>query len=121
MKNIIHIIFLLSLLSSCNMSDKYEKLPYGYEANFEGGRQNRLLRNNELVIDSGLVDCKYKNDYLLVSVDTTYSMNLEKISKKNLKYFVQDFKKDTTIKQISYSDLQKIIKEKSLEDIDITK
>lgn len=121
MKNIIFITFILCILFSCNMSDKYEKLPSGYEVNFEGGSQNRLLRDNELIIDSGLVDCKFKNDYLLVSVDTTYSMNPEKINKENLKYFMQNFKKDKNLKKISYTDLQKIIKEKSLEDIDITK
>ncbi len=121
MRNIIITVFTLFIVSSCNMSDKYEKLPSGYEVSFEGGSQNRLLKDNELIIDSGLVDCKFKNDYLLVSVDTTYSMNPEKINKKNLKYFIQDLKKDNVLKQISYSDLQQMIKEKSLEEIDITK
>ncbi|KFF08096.1 hypothetical protein [Chryseobacterium luteum] len=121
MKKIIIIAISVSIIYSCNNSDRIEKLPSGYEVFYEGGSQNRLLKDNELIIDSGLVECKFKNDYLLVSVDTTYSMNPEKINKKNLKYFIQDFKKDNTIKRISYIDLQNIIKEKSLEEIDITK
>ena len=53
-------------------------------------RQYITLKNNELIIDSGLVECKFKNDYLLISVDTTYSMNPEKVSKKKLKYFIEN-------------------------------
>lgn len=109
------------ILYSCNFSDKAEKLPAGYEVLYEGGNQNRLLKNNDLIIDSGLVDCKLKNNYLLISIDTTYSMTPDKINKKNLKYFVQNIKQDSTIKNVSYDGMQKIIKEKSLEDIDITK
>ncbi|MCQ9639359.1 hypothetical protein MP478_08125 [Chryseobacterium sp. WG14] len=121
MRNKIFIVITFFIIFSCNISDTYEKLPFGgYEIDFEGGSQNRLLKNNELIIDSGLVDCKYNDAYMLVSVDTTYSMKPEKKDKKNLKYFIQDLKKDTIIKKISYKDLQKIIKEKSLKDIDIT-
>ena len=110
------------LMYSCNMSDNYEKLPFGgYEVDFEGGKQNRMMKNNKMIIDSGLVDCKYNNDYMFVSVDTTYSNYPNKVKKNNLKYFVQNLKTDTIIKKISYTDLQKIIKEKSLHDIDITK
>ncbi|UMQ44024.1 hypothetical protein MKS83_10035 [Chryseobacterium sp. Y16C] len=121
MKNIIVVVITFFILYSCNNSDKVEKLPSGYEVFYEGGSQNRLLKDNELIIDSGLVECKFKNNYLLVSVDTTYSMNPEKLNKKNLKYFIQDIKTDNTIRKISYKDLQAIIKEKSLSDIDITK
>ncbi|MCG7281610.1 hypothetical protein MHJ94_09935 [Chryseobacterium taklimakanense] len=109
------------------MSDNIEKLPAGYEYIHEGGNQNRIYRydkNNysSFGIDSGVVDVKYNDNYLLVSVDTTYSMNPEKTDKKNLKYFIHDLKKDTIIKKISFIDLQKRIKkDKSLEDIDITK
>ena len=123
------IFFVLSLgiLISCNMSDNIEKIPAGYEYIHEGGNQNRIYRydkNNfsSFGIDSGVVDVKYNDNYLLVSVDTTYSMNPEKTDKKNLKYFIHDLKKDTIIKKISFIDLQKRIKkDKSLEDIDITK
>jgi len=110
------------MMYSCNMSDNYEKLPFGgYEIDYEGGSQNRLLKKNKLIIDSGLVECKYNNAYMLISVDTTYSMSPKEKDKKNLKYFIQNLKKDTIIKEISYTDLQKIIKEKSLKDIDVTK
>ncbi|MBB6369654.1 hypothetical protein [Chryseobacterium shigense] len=120
MKNILR-LFVLTVVCSCNM-DNYAKLPFGgYGVDFEGGKNNRMMKNNMMIIDSGLVDCKYNDVYMLVSVDTTYSMNPHKVNKKNLKYFIQDLKKDTIIKKISYSDLQKIIKQKSLEEIDITK
>jgi len=103
------------------MSDSYQKLPFGgYEVNFEGGSNNRLIKNNEMLIDSGLVDCKYNERYLLISVDTTYSMEPRKLTKSSLQYFFQDIKNDTIIKIITYSELKKIIKEKSLDDIDIT-
>lgn len=106
---------------SCNM-DNYEKLPFGgYEVQYEGGHNNRLLKNNELIIEKGLLDCKYNDDYMLVSVDTTYSMKPQEIKKSHLKYFIQNLKKDTIIKRICYRNLQKLIKERSLEDIDITK
>lgn len=126
MKNIFFVLS-LGILISCNMSDNIEKLPAGYEYIHEGGNQNRIYRNDKnnyssFGIDSGVVDVKYNDNYLLVSVDTTYSTNPEKTDKKNLKYFIHDLKKDTIIKKISFIDLEKRIKkDKSLEDIDITK
>jgi hypothetical protein len=122
MRNILKLVA-LGVMYSCNMSDNYEKLPFGgYEVDFEGGKNNRMSKNNIMIIDSGVVDCKYNDDYLLISVDTTYSMSPEKVDKKYLKYLIQNIKKDTVLKKISFNDLQKLIKEeKSLEDIDITK
>lgn len=121
MKKTITIIIILLFFISCNMSDSYQQLPFGgYEVNFEGGSNNRLMKNNEMLIDSGLVDCKYNKKYLLISVDTTYSMEPKKVIKSKLQYFLQDIKNDTIIKKIAYSELKKIIKEKSLQDIDIT-
>ncbi|GEN77360.1 hypothetical protein CHA01nite_31000 [Chryseobacterium hagamense] len=97
-------------------------MPLGYEFIFEGGNQNRLLKDNNLVIDSGLVDCKYNKYYIVVSVDTTFSDNPQKMPKSRLKYLIQNIKKDTVLNKISFSDLQKLIKrDKSLQDIDITK
>lgn len=119
-KNFFYISIITITINSCNNSDKIEKLPAGYEVFYEGGGQNRLLKNNMLVIDSGLVECKYKNDFLLVSVDTTFSMVPKKVDKRILKYFIQNLKKDSSLKKISYKDLQRIIMIKSLEDINIT-
>lgn len=119
--------FCVSLLISCNMSDNIEKLPAGYEFIYEGGNQNGIYRYDKdnyskFAIDSGVVDARYNDNYLLISVDTTYSMNPEKIDKKNLKYFIHNLKRDTIIKKISFKDLQKLIKEdKTLEEINITK
>lgn len=72
-------------------------------------------------IASGLVDCKYNDNFMLISVDTSYSMTPKSVEKHKLQYFIQDLKNHTIIKKTSYVDLQKVIKEKSLEDIDITK
>ncbi|WP_146943061.1 hypothetical protein [Chryseobacterium hagamense] len=116
------LIIVIFLLISCNNSDFTEKMPLGYEFIFEGGNQNRLLKDNNLVIDSGLVDCKYNKYYIVVSVDTTFSDNPQKMPKSRLKYLIQNIKKDTVLNKISFSDLQKLIKrDKSLQDIDITK
>ncbi|MCT1524385.1 hypothetical protein [Sphingobacterium hotanense] len=47
-----------------NISYHYEKLPFGgYEFGFEGGNQNRMFKNQESLIDSELVDCKYISVY----------------------------------------------------------
>ncbi|QBO58398.1 hypothetical protein [Chryseobacterium salivictor] len=121
MKIIFFTVLLGLLLLSCNVSDSVEKLPEGYEFVYEGGNQNRLIKNHKLIIDSGVVECKYSDDYLLVSVDTTYSMNPENVDKRNLKYLFQNFKKDTAIHSISYNSLKLMIKDKSLENIDITR
>ena len=110
------------MLSCCNMSDYYEKLPFGgYEVDYEGGGMNRMTKNHKMIIDSGLVDCKYNDYYMFVSVDTTNSAMPKKVPKSNLKYFMQNLKTDTIIKAISYEDLKRLIKDKSLDDIDITK
>jgi len=43
-----------------NISYHYEKLTFGgCEVGFEGGNQNRMLKNQESLIDSGLVDGKF--------------------------------------------------------------
>lgn len=105
------------------MSDNTEKLPAGYEFIYEGGNQNRIYRydsNNysTFAIDSGVVDAQYNDNYILISVDPSYSMNPETIDKKNLKYFIHDLKKNTIVKKISFTDLQKMLKEdKSLNDL----
>jgi hypothetical protein len=125
MKKIIY-LFLLFFLFGCNISDYREQLPNKYEFWFEGGSNNRLAQGNmnegyELVIDSGVVDCSYNDDYLLVSIDTTYSMYPEKVEKSKLQYLIQDLKKDSILRDISYEDLKKLISEKSLQKIDISK
>ena len=54
-----------------NIGDHCEELPFGaYEIGFEGGNKNRMLKNQESLIDSGLVDYKYINDYLKMIIIT---------------------------------------------------
>lgn len=120
MKKTLFISMTQLLLYSCNMSDSVEELPQGYKAIYEGGNQNRLIKNNKFFIDSGMVDVKYNDTYLLVSVDTTYSMNPNSVNKRNLKYFIQDLKQDTILRGISYQKLQHIIEKEALSDLDIT-
>lgn len=80
-----------------------------------------MLKSHKPLIGSGLVECKYNDDYMFVSVDTTNSMAPEKVMKSNLKYFIQNLKTDTIIKAISYEDLKRLITDKSLDVIGVTK
>lgn len=115
------IVAILFLNIGCNGSDKLEKLPFDYEFIIEGGNQNRVMRNNSTIIDSGLVDYKYSNNYIVFSVDTTYSMNPKKIDKNELVYYFHDLKRDTLFEKISYKEFKKIVDEISLKELDISK
>ncbi|UZT99391.1 hypothetical protein ODZ84_07460 [Chryseobacterium fluminis] len=126
MKKYILIIFLalLSLFivaANGNFSDFREKGPSGYVFIFEGSKQNAIMRNNELVIDSGAVDFKYNKNYVVFSVDTTYSMKPQEINKSQLKYYLFDVKTNVLKENIKFDEFKTLVKEKSLEDIDITK
>lgn len=121
MKKLVMTIIFVIICQSCNLSDSVEKLPNGYEFIYEGGNQNRLIKNNKLIIDSGVLECKYNERFIIISVDTTYSMSPQNLNKNELQYFIQDLKTDTIIKKISYKNLKKRIKENSLENLDITK
>ena len=121
MRKLTFILLAILITYSCNMSDSAEKLPGGYLFIYEGGNQNRLIKNHHSVIDSGIVECKYKSHFLLVSLDTTYSRTPEQIEKRNLKYFAHNLSKDTIIQEISYENFQSLIKANSLETVDISK
>jgi|GEM_PF-1256043 len=130
MKKYILIIFLaiLSLFivfvivtANGNFSDFMEKGPSGYAFIFEGGKQNAIMRNNKLVIDSGAVDFKYNKNYVVFSVDTTYSMKPQERNKSQLKYYLFDVKTNVLKENIKFDEFKMLVKEKSLEDIDITK
>ncbi|WP_326981919.1 hypothetical protein VUJ46_17030 [Chryseobacterium sp. MYb264] len=111
--------FLISI--NYNLSDFTEEGSANYSFVFEGGNQNRIMKDNELIVDSGAVDFKYNDNYVAFSVDTTYSNKPQEISKSNLKYYLYDIKKDILNKEINIYEFRNLIKEKSLEDIDITK
>jgi len=130
MKKYILIIFLaiLSLFivfvivtANGNFSDFREKGPSGYVFIFEGGKQNAIMRNNKLVIDSGAVDFKYNKNYVVFSVDTTCSMKPQEINKSQLKYYLFEVKTNVLKENIKFDEFKTLVKEKSLEDIDITK
>ncbi|WP_172284393.1 hypothetical protein [Chryseobacterium sp. LAM-KRS1] len=114
------IIFLI-VTTNYNFSDFTEKGPSGYVFIFEGGKQNSIMKDDKLIIDSGAVDFKYNNNYITFSVDTTYSMKPQEVSKSKLAYYLYDVKKNVLNKEIGFDELKNLIKEKSLEDIDITK
>lgn len=103
------------LCISCNFSDSAENAPMGYIFIIEGGNQNRVIKNDELIIDSGLVEYKYSDKYIIFSVDTTYSMNPKKIRKDSLLYYLHDVEKDEFLKRLSYGKLKKIVKERGLD------
>lgn len=115
------IIGFFIIIINYNFSDFEEKGPSNYSYIFEGGNQNRVMKDNKLIIDSGAVDFKYNDNYVVFSVDTTYSLQPNEISKLNLKYYIYDVKKNLLIKNIDFIKFQKLIHEKSLEEIDITK
>lgn len=126
MKKYILIIFLalLSLFivaTNGNFSDFREKGPSGYVFIFEGGKQNAIMRNNELVIDSGAVDFKYNKNYVVFSVDTTYSIKPQEINKSQLKYYLFEVKTNVLKENIKFDEFKMLVKEKSLDDINITK
>ena len=50
-----------------------KKLPWDMYLYFEGGNQNRVIKNNKTIIDSGVIDFKFNKDYIVFSVDTTFS------------------------------------------------
>lgn len=111
--------FIFAMMSylciSCNFSDSAKNAPMGYVFIIEGGNQNRVIRNNELVIDSGLVEYKYDDKYIIFSVDTTYSMNPKKMRKDSLLYYLHDVEKEEFLECLSYEELKKVIKERGLD------
>ena len=109
---------------SCNfpMSDSDQELTNNYMFSYEGGRQNRIVRNNQFVIDSGAVSASFNEDFIFFSEDTTYSMEPKKVSKNLLQYYIHNIKKDTLSKALSYSFFKEFIKKNKIdEDLDISK
>ncbi|OWP82664.1 hypothetical protein BWK59_14650 [Flavobacterium davisii] len=117
MKKLI-LIFVLVALSACNFqaSDSTEELPSKYQFIEEGGSQNRILRDNQSIIDSGVVDFSFDDKFIFFSIDTTYSMEPKKIAKEKLIYYVHNIQKDTFSKPINYNFIKKIISQNKIED-----
>lgn len=110
--------------ASCNfpISDSDEELPNNYMFSYEGGRQNRIVRDNQFILDSGAVSASFNDKYIFFSEDTTYSMEPKKVSKKILRYYICDIKKDTLSKPLDYNYFKKFIYQNKInEDLDISK
>lgn len=120
--------FLISVLiltfTSCNFqaSDSIEDLSNKYQFIEEGGSLNMVLRDNEAVIDSGAVSASFNDDYIFFSEDTSYSMEPKKVSKKLLRYYIHNIKKDTLSKPLNYKFFSEFIRKNKIdEDLDISK
>lgn len=109
MKKIILILTLTFTACNFQTSDISNDLPLKYQFINEGGNQNRVIRDNELIIDSGAVDFSYNNKFIFFSVDTTYSMEPKNIAKEKLIYFIHNIKEDTLSKPLSFWYLKKFI------------
>jgi hypothetical protein len=116
MKKIILILALTLVACNFQASDSTEDLPAKYQFIEEGGSQNRILRDNELIIDSGAVDFSFDDRFIFFSVDTTYSMEPKKIEKEKLLYYVHNIKKDSFSKQVNYNFIKKFILKNKIED-----
>lgn len=117
MGNIFKNIIIALIFVGCSNSDYIKEAPLGYVFIFEGGNQNRIIKNNKPIIDSGVVDFKFNKDYIVFSVDTTFSNKQEK---KVLLYYIHDVKKDYLYKKMNMEVFKKFIKKNSLDDLDIT-
>lgn len=117
------LVVLTLILISCNFqaNDFEEDLTNKYQFIHEGGNQDRVIRDNKLVIDSGAVRASFNDDFIFFSEDTTYSMEPKKVSKKILRYYIHDIKKDTLSKPLSYNYFKNFIAKNKIEkDIDIS-
>lgn len=117
MKNIFKNIVVVLIFVGCSNSDYIKDAPLGYVFIFEGGNQNRVIKNNKTIIDSGVVNFKFNKDYIVFSVDTTFS---NKQNKEVLLYYIHDIKKDHLYRNMNMKEFKKIIKKNSLDDLDIT-
>ena len=52
MKNIFKNIVVVLIFVGCSNSDYIKDAPLGYVFIFEGGNQNRVIKNNKTIIDS---------------------------------------------------------------------
>ncbi len=105
-----------------NLTDDFvDEGPANYTFVYEGGDLNSIIRDNKMLIENGVVDFKYNDDYVVFSVDTTYSLEPEKVKKTQLKYYIHDVKKDILYRNINYKEFKKIIQKKKLEEIDLSK
>lgn len=116
MKKVISILALTVVACNFQASDYTYELPVKYQFINEGGSQNRILRDNKSIIDSGAVDFAYNDKFIFFSVDTTYSMEPKKISKKRLVFYVHNIQKDTFSKPVKYNFIKNFILKNKIED-----
>ncbi|RXR35417.1 hypothetical protein EQG68_00550 [Flavobacterium piscinae] len=64
MKKIIFIIILTFVSCNFPLSDTEQELPNNYMFSYEGGRQNRIVKENQFVIDSEAVSASFDDKYI---------------------------------------------------------
>jgi len=116
MKKIILVLALALVACNFQAADFTQDLPEKYQFIYEGGSQNRVLRDNVLIIDSGAVNFTFNDKFIFFSVDTTYSMEPKKIAKEKLIYYIHNIEKDTFSKAINYNFIKKVIAKNKVDD-----
>lgn len=115
------VLLLGAVLYSCNNSDYIQNMPKGYIFIYEGGNQNRILRNNLSVIDSGVVDCKFNSNFIVFAVDTTYSMDPLNVPKENLQYYIHNVSRDSLSEPLNLNSFRKMLNLLDDDDLDLSK
>ncbi len=116
MKKIILILALTLVACNFQTSDSTEDLPAKYQFIEEGGSLNMVLRDNEVIIDSGAVNFAFNDKFIFFSVDTTYSMEPKKISKEKSLYYLHNIHKDTFSKPMNYNFIVNFISKNKIEN-----
>ena len=104
----------LTVVFSCNMSDREYSLPSDYIYRQEGGYENRIIRNHKLIVAQGAIDFSYNDNYVMFAYDTVYPMpNI--INTNKLLFLVHDIKKYSSMDTLNYTDYEKFIINKKIE------
>lgn len=110
------LIFTSFFFFNCNVTNQEYELPSGYIFYKGGGSTNCMLRNQEIIIEGGVVDYSYNDAYIFFSVDETKSKAPLKTPKSLLKYYIHDIKKDTLYKSVSYQVFNSFLNKNKIDD-----
>ncbi|MFC4739225.1 hypothetical protein ACFO3U_04400 [Flavobacterium ponti] len=115
-------ILIIIFFSNCNFSDYDKDLTDNYVLSIEGGKFNRIARNNEFIIDKGVVDANFNDKYIVFSVDTTNSNYPKDVPKEILKYYIHSKIDDTLSKELNYKQFKNLLFKKRIDtNLDLSK
>jgi hypothetical protein len=115
-------ILIIIFFSNCNFSDYDKDLTDNYVLSIEGGKFNRIARNNEFIIDKGVVDANFNDKYIVFSFDTTNSNYPKDVPKEILKYYIHSKIDDTLSKELSYKQFKNMLFKKGIDtNLDLSK